>query len=161
MEKYKRITLDLRLIKDEEEDLITKLIDAVEMKVRGIYCIDTKEEDVTQEYKDYKTTELCCYCGSEVEISANGVSKCPECSENILPCSLCISCLPDCPYTKEYEMLTTFPEDDKHFCSRFYVPKKWLSEHVENVVEFKDVYIWDESYMLMQEAKADGVFLQI
>ena len=36
--------------------------------------------------------ELCGKCGAEVHIPNNRRSKCPECGEEILPCSMCVEC---------------------------------------------------------------------
>jgi len=49
------------------------------------------------------TIEWCPNCDQEVEIPAYGISKCPECGNSILPCSMCepnhMDCT-NCPYKK-------------------------------------------------------------
>lgn len=39
--------------------------------------------------------ELCGKCGAEVHIPNNRRSKCPECGEEILLCSMCVECASD------------------------------------------------------------------
>ena len=157
--------MDVRLTQEIEGSLTELIRDAIEFKVKGASCVGFNEEDATETCKNIKTNEWCPHCQKEVEISANGISKCPECGENILPCSMCVSCLEVCPYTAEYEMLCSFPEEDKDYCSEFYVPRKWLKKKLKkeqrSYDEFKETYTWDETYYLMLAAKKDGVYLSI
>lgn len=163
---YKRVVIDVRTFNDFSEEFERKLRDEIEFKEKGsaVMCFDVK--DVTDEYKDNMVEEYCSFCEHDVLISANGISKCPRCGNNILPCSMCISCVNDCPFTEGYEMLSTFPEDDeKKYSTWFYVPKDWLSKNIgikyETIEEFKDSYTWDETYFLMQKAQKDGVYLKV
>ena len=49
------------------------------------------------ENKQQFCTDLCPHCETEVSIPTQGLSKCPNCQETILPCSQCTTC-ENCPY---------------------------------------------------------------
>lgn len=48
-----------------------------------------------------KTHEWCPHCESEVRIDADKPSKCPNCGEMILPCSICDE-IKSCDWTQEH-----------------------------------------------------------
>ena len=55
-------------------------------------------------YKPRKVWEQCYHCNTEVKIPNDKASKCPECGNRILPCSMCnmdeVKCS-KCPYEKK------------------------------------------------------------
>jgi len=59
-------------------------------------------------YKPKKVWELCPNCNTEVKIPNNKRSICPECKEDILPCSMCnmdeVKCS-TCPYEKNLSQM--------------------------------------------------------
>lgn len=67
---------------------------------------------------------------------------------------------PDCYYSDGYKL--TDEEYDNNLCS-FRVPKdwldKWLSAEGFTLEEFRRVFTYDSTYIMFQEAKADGVII--
>ena len=71
--------------KDDSDDWPT--VDSAEDVVRGL-----------RKHRNLTTFELCPQCGIEQRVYAFGISTCPDCGAEIIPCSMCRECRTPCVY---------------------------------------------------------------
>jgi hypothetical protein len=62
------------------------------------WTVDANAFEVVR-YADESTDEFCPFCESEVRISADKISYCPECGRSLLPCSA-YNCSEYCDWTE-------------------------------------------------------------
>lgn len=64
------------------------------------FAVET-QADIRRGMKEFPlllTEEYCDNCENEVHVRAYGISRCPDCGERIIPCSMCAKCQDPCVY---------------------------------------------------------------
>ena len=56
----------------------------------------------------------------------------------------------------KYVILCTFPDDDADYCKMFVVETEWLKGYCCSLEEFLDNYVWDETWSVYLQAKAQN-----
>ena len=75
----------MKFEKNESDDW--PVVDSAEDVIRGL-----------RKHRNLTTFELCPKCGIEQRVYAFGISTCPDCRAEIIPCSMCRECRTPCVY---------------------------------------------------------------